>query len=162
MKTKILLFSLLFSTFAFSQSKFSTGVGVDQLYLKDDSGTNYEAFVGYKVHSDITINLVGSFATMETKATDMKYNINKYALLVSYDFAKSEKVKLESVFGFSYLYFDKKLLLDDNQDLGIDLGFKTTFGLKNKINYGFKLISTYASIAPGGLLNAGSFIKYNF
>lgn len=162
MKTKILFFSLLFSACAFSQSKFSAGAGVNQLYLQKDNGTGYDAFVSYKISSDFSINLVGGFTNMETKETNMKYNINKYALLASYDFAKSERSKLESIFGFSYLDFEENLLLDKNNGLGIDLGIQTTFGLKNKLNYGLKLISTYSSIAPGSLLTAGTFIKYNF
>lgn len=161
MKIKLLLFIILLSTCAFSQSKLSIGVGTNQQFLKSDSGLGFDIFVGYNVHPDIAIHLTGSQANLDSKDFDIDYNINKYSLSANYDFAKSEKSKLESVFGFSYLHLDKKLLLDKRDGLGIDLGLKATFGLKNNLNYGFKLVSTYSDIAPGGLLAAGIFLKYD-
>ena len=155
MKIKLLLFIILLSTCAFSQSKLSIGVGTNQQFLKSDSGLGFDIFVGYNVHPDIAIHLTGSQANLDSKDFDIDYNINKYSLSANYDFAKSEKSKLESVFGFSYLHLDKKLLLDKRDGLGIDLG------LKNNLNYGFKLVSTYSDIVPGGLLAAGIFLKYD-
>ena len=162
MKTFSIFFILLCSTSVFAQSKLSAGVGINQQFLKSDSGASYEVFVSYRVHSDIAINLIGTVANMETDETNIKYNINKYAVVATYDFAKSERVKLESIFGFSYVNFDDVLELKKNDALGIDLGVQTTFGLQRKLNYGFKLVSTYTHIAPGSLLSAGVFAKFNF
>lgn len=161
MKNKLLLFVILISTCSFAQSKFSVGVGSNQQFLKSDSGLGYDVFISYNVHTDIAIHVTGSHANLESKDFDFEYNMNKYSLSANYDFAKSEKSKLESVFGFSYLNLDKKLLLDKKDGLGIDLGIKATFGLKNNFNYGFKIVSTYSNIAPGGLLAAGIFLKYD-
>jgi hypothetical protein len=161
MKTKTLVIALLFSTFLFSQSKFSIGFGINEQFIKKDRGVNYEGFIGYKVNQDIAINLVGSNAEMKNKDLDINYKLDKYSILMNYDFAKSENSKLESIFGFSYLKFDKKLLEKNNTGLGIDVGVQTTFGLKNNLNYGLKLVSTYSNISPGGIFNAGAFLKYN-
>jgi hypothetical protein len=161
MKTKILIFTALFSTCLFSQSKFSMGLSLGELSLKKDLGTSYEGFVSYNLDKNIALNFVGSFSKMKSKQLDVDYQIDKYALLVSYDFGKTEKSKFESIFGFSYLRIDEKLLPEDNKGLGVDLGFQVTFNLKSKLNYGMKLISTYSNIAPGGLINGGAYIKYN-
>ena len=162
MKATILIITLLFSSFLIAQSKFSMGIGIGQFSLKKDLGTSYDGFISYNIYKDIAINFVGAHAAMKSNQGSIDYNINKYALLVSYDFAKTEKSKLESVFGFSYINFDQKLLLDKNNGLGIDLGIQTTFLLKSKLNLGLKIISTYSYFAPGGIINVGTFVKYNF
>ena len=160
MKTKILCFALIINTFAFAQSKFTLGFGISEQFLSKDLGVNYEGSVGYNVTSDLSINLAVANAKMKNKDLDINYTIDKYSIIMGYDFAKSERTKLESLFGFSYINFDEKLLLDDNKDLGVDIGIQTTFGLKNRLNYGLRLTSTYSSISPGALFNAGIFFKY--
>ena len=162
MKTTFLFFLMLLSTSAFCQSKFYIGFGLNQQLLKKDTGISYDGYVGYNFNEDIALNLFVTNSEMKSKDFDFNYKMDKYAVLVNYDFGKSKKSKFESVFGFSYLVIDKKLMLEKNSGLGFDLGFQTLFGLKNKLNYGFKIISTFNSIAPGGILNSGVLFRYNF
>jgi hypothetical protein len=142
-------------------SKFSIGFGASEQFVGKDTGENFEGFVGYAVHPDITLIVSVANANMRSDAYDIKYRLDKYAFHVNYDFGKSEDTKFESIFGFSYVNFDKKALLEDNNGLGIDLGFQTTFNASKRFNYGLRLVSTYTSFSPGGILNAGINFKYN-
>lgn len=99
-------------------------------------------------------------ATMRSKAFDTNYKLDKYAIQVAYDFLKSENTKLGSIFGFSYLNFEKNILDDDNNGLGMDLGIQTTFNVRGNFNYGLRIVSTYSGFSPGGILNAG--INYTY
>ncbi|GAA4241049.1 MULTISPECIES: outer membrane beta-barrel protein [Winogradskyella] len=141
-------------------SKFTFGFTLSEQLVAKDSGENLEAYLGYAISNDIGIGLLISNATMRSKALDTNYKLDKYAIQVTYDFAKSESTKLESIFGFSYINFDKKILEDDNNGLGIDLGIQTTFNLKSKLNYGLRIVSTFSSFSPGGILNAGLIFEY--
>jgi hypothetical protein len=129
MKTTILIFSILFSTYLFAQSKFTIGFGINEQFVKKDTGINYEGFVGYNISQNIAINFVGSNSEMTSKELNFKYRLDKYSILMSYDFGKSEKSKFESLFGFSYVNFDKELLSTNNDGIGIDIGIQTSFGL---------------------------------
>lgn len=159
MKTIFFVGALFFSIMFYGQSKFSLGFGLSTQSVSKDFGFSYEGSIGYDVTSDMTISLLASKTEMENKTVN--YNIDKYGLLLSFDFAKSEKMKLESLFGFNYLIFDEKILQRDNKDMGIDIGIQTTFGLNRRIKYGVRLLGTYSSIAPGAMLNAGAFFKTN-
>jgi len=159
MKTIFFVVALFFSISFYGQSKFSLGFGLSNQSVSKDNGFSYEGNIGYDITSEMTLSLLVSNAVMENKAID--YKIDKYGILLSYDFAKTDKLKLESLFGFSYLIFDKKILQSDNKDLGIDMGIQTTFGVKRRIKYGIRLMGTYSSIAPGAMLNTGVFFKTN-
>jgi hypothetical protein len=158
----ILLFSLnLINAQEERNSKFSIGFGASEQFVGKDSGENFEGILGYAINSDITLNLSFANATMRSDEFDLKYKLDKYAIQVNYDFGKSESTKFESIFGFSYLNFDKKMLLKDNNGLGIDLGIQTTFNVKKRFNYGLRIVSTYSSFSPGAILNAGVNFRYN-
>jgi len=162
MKIKLFITAFLFCyTMMYSQSKFNIGFGLNEQFVKKDMGVNTEGFLSYNINTDISLVLSAANAKMKNDELDVKYNLSKYALQVNYDFAKSETSKFESVFGFSYLNFDKKLELDDNSGLGIDLGIQTMFDLDKRLNYGLRIVSTYSSISPGAILNAGILFKYN-
>lgn len=162
MKIKLFIMAFLFCyTMMYSQSKFNIGFGLNEQFVKKDMGVNTEGFLSYNINTDISLVLSAANAKMKNDELDVKYNLSKYALQVNYDFAKSETSKFESVFGFSYLNFDKKLELDDNNGLGLDLGVQTMFGLDKRLHYGLRIISTYSSISPGAILNAGILFKYN-
>ncbi|EPR72269.1 hypothetical protein ADIWIN_2769 [Winogradskyella psychrotolerans RS-3] len=162
MKTRLFIIAFfLFNSILFAQSKFTLGFDLSEQFMQKDVGLNIEGLLGYNLNSDITLVLSASNATMENKDLDLKYKLDKYAFQVNYDFGKSESSKFESIFGFSYVNFDKKLNLEDDNGLGIDLGVQVLFGLKNKLHYGLRIVSTYSSISPGGVLNAGAIFKYN-
>jgi len=141
-------------------SKFSFGFTLSEQLVSKDTGENFEVTLGYSIDTNMGINLSVANATMRSKELDINYKLDKYAIQVSYDFAKSENTKLESIFGFSYINFDKKILEDDNNGLGIDLGIQTTFNLKSRFRYGLRIVSTYSSFSPGGILNAGINFTY--
>tara|TARA_R110002111_G_scaffold79274_2_gene125564 strand:+ start:550 stop:1065 length:516 start_codon:yes stop_codon:yes gene_type:complete len=141
-------------------SKFTFGFALSEQLVAKDSGENFEVSLGYAISNDMSIYLSAANATMRSKALDKNYKLDKYAIQVTYDFAKSESTKLESIFGFSYINFDKKILEDDNNGLGIDLGIQTTFNLKSRFNYGLRIVSTFSSFSPGGILNAGIIFRY--
>ena len=67
------------------------GFGASEQYVGKDSGENFEGIVGYAINSDITVNLSFANATMRSDAFDLKYKLDKYAIQINYDFAKSEK-----------------------------------------------------------------------
>ncbi|MEP5256127.1 MAG: hypothetical protein ABJQ39_13780 [Winogradskyella arenosi] len=162
MKTRLFIIAFfLFNSIMFAQSKFTLGFDLSEQFMQKDVGLNIEGLLGYNLSSDITLVLSASNATMENKDLDLKYKIDKYALHVNYDFGKSETSKLESIFGFSYVNFDKKLNLEDDNGLGIDLGVQAIFGLKGKLHYGLRIVSTYSSVAPGGILHAGAIFRYS-
>ncbi|WP_179315125.1 outer membrane beta-barrel protein [Winogradskyella undariae] len=142
-------------------SKFSMGFALNEQFVGKDIGENIEGFLGYSINSNMSIYLSAANATMRSKALDTNYELDKYAIQVTYDFLKSENTKLESLFGFSYVNFDKKILADDNNGLGIDLGIQTIFNLNNRLNYGLRVVSTYSNFSPGGILNAGIIFRYN-
>jgi hypothetical protein len=166
-KTKTIFTLILLSTLNFAiaqeqkKSKFSMGFGASEQYVGKDSGENFEGFLGYSLTSDITLNLSYAHAKMRSDAFNLKYKLEKYVLQMNYGFGKSENTKFESIFGFSYLNFDKKILPTDNNGMGIDLGFQTTFNVDKRLNYGLRIISTYSSISPGAILNAGINLRYN-
>jgi hypothetical protein len=161
MKKRIIILTILFSTCLYSQSKFAMGFSLNEQFVKKDRGINHEGFITYNFNQDLAINAIVSYAEVKNKELDLKYTLDKYSILMSYDFAKTERTKLQSLFGFSYLNFDKKFLQNDNKGLGIDMGVQVTLSSKSKLNYGLKMVSTFSSIAPGGMFNAGVFFKYN-
>ena len=162
MKTRLFIISFfLFNSVLFSQSKFALGFNLSEQFMQKDMGVNIEGLLSYNINSDITLVLSAANATMENKDLDLKYKLDKYAFQVNYDFGKSETSKFESIFGFSYVNFDKKLNLEDDNGLGIDLGVQVLFGLKNKLHYGIRVVSTYSSVAPGGILNAGGIFSHS-
>lgn len=166
-KAKTILAFILLISFTYvnaqeeKNSKFSIGFGVSEQFVGKDSGENFEGIFGYAINSDITINVSVANSTMRSNDFDLKYKLDKYALQVNYDFGKSKNSKFESIFGFSYVNFEKNILPKDNNGLGIDLGFQTTFNVNKRLNYGLRLVSTYSSFSPGAILNAGINFKYN-
>ena len=162
MKTRLFIISFfLLNSVLFSQSKLALGFNLSEQFMQKDMGINIEGLLSYNINSDITLVLSAANATMENKDLDLKYKLDKYAFQVNYDFGKSEASKFESIFGFSYVNFDKKLNLEDDNGLGIDLGVQVLFGLKNKLHYGIRVVSTYSSVAPGGILNAGVIFRHS-
>ena len=141
-------------------SKFSLGFTLSEQLVGKDSGENIEGILGYAITSNMSIYLSAANATMRSKALDSNYKLDKYAIQVAHDFAKSESTKLESILGFSYLNFDEKILEDDHNGLGIDLGVQTTFNLEHRLNYGLRIVVTYSSFSPGAILNAGINFSY--
>ncbi len=141
-------------------SKFSIGFTLNEQLVGKDSGENIEGVFGYAINSNMNLYLSVANATMRSDALDTNYNLDKYAVQVAYDFLKSENTKLESIFGLSYLSFDDEILEDDNNGLGVDLGVQTTFNSGGNFNYGLRIVSTYSSFSPGGILNAGINFTY--
>lgn len=163
MKTKLLLVTFLLTSalYTYSQSKFVIESGIGEQFVKNDRGEFYEGSLNYKISNRIYICLDATQAKLKNSDLNLSYELNKYAFHVNYGFSNSDNSAIESVLGFSYVHFDKNLNLPKNDGLGIDLGAKSTFGLKHKLNYGFKLVNTYSSISPGGIYNASIFFKYN-
>ncbi|WP_179320027.1 outer membrane beta-barrel protein [Winogradskyella helgolandensis] len=141
-------------------SKFTFRFGLSEQLVGKDFGENFEVALGYAINNDMGIDLTLANATMRSKELDINYKLDKYAIQVTYDFGKSENSKLESIVGFSYINFDEKILEDDNNGLGIDIGVQTIFNLKSRFNYGLRIVSTYSSFSPGGILNAGAIFTY--
>ncbi|WP_225037151.1 outer membrane beta-barrel protein [Winogradskyella sp. SM1960] len=143
-----------------NRSKFSIGFTLSEQLVGKDSGENIEGTLGYAINSNMSLYLSAANATMRSDALDTNYKLDKYAIQVAYDFLKSENTKLESIAGFSFINFEKKILEDDNNGLGVDLGIQTTFNLSGRLNYGLRIVSTYSSFSPGGILNAGINFTY--
>ncbi|RCW92782.1 outer membrane beta-barrel protein [Winogradskyella arenosi] len=141
-------------------SKFSIGFTLSEQFVGKDSGENIEGSFGYAINTNMSLYLTAANATMRSNTLDINYNLDKYAVQVAYDFLKSENTKLESIFGLSYLSFDDEILEDDNNGLGVDLGVQTTFNSGGSFNYGLRIVSTYSSFSPGGILNAGINFTY--
>lgn len=141
-------------------SKISIGFGANALSVGKDEGLNLEGTLGYSLNSDATLNLSISNASMRSKNLDLNYGLSKYALQLNYDFAKIKTSKYESIFGFSYLNFDKKLALDESNGFGLDLGIQASFYTNSRLYYGFRIVTTYSSFSPGAILNSGIFLKY--
>jgi hypothetical protein len=143
-------------------TEISFSFGVNSLAVGKDLGLNLEGTLGYSINSDVTLNFSFSDASMKSKDLELNYRLNRFAFLFNYDFAEFKTSKCESILGLSYLNFDKKIPLDENSGLGLDLGIQITFYTQSKLNYGFRVVSTYFSSSPGTILNSGIFLKYRF
>ena len=165
MKTNLILIVFLFAGInAFAQKgfkEFAVNLNVNQQYVKSDVGLNIEGILNYRFTKDFSLGISFANARMENDELNLKYNLQRYGLQANYAFAKVDNFQIESIFGFSYLMFDKELGLKDRGGLGIDLGIQTVFSTHRDFNYGLRIVTTYADFAPGGIINAGAFFRLN-
>ncbi len=156
-----LMFFLLINYSTFSQSKISLNSSTGSLAIKKDFGLNYDFGIGYKISNRIQLNAETLISQLDKKEYDLKYDLQKYSININYNFLPDNKFYISSICGFSYINFDRKLVLDKNSGLGIDLGMNFGFNQNENFSYGFKLINSYNSISIGGILQSNIFFKYN-
>lgn len=165
MKTNLILMAfLLAGTYSFAQKEFkefAVNLNVNQQFVKSDVGLNLEGIVSYRFSKDFSLGISFANGRMENEELNLKYNLERYGLHANYAFAKFNNIQLESIFGFSYLRFEENLMLDDNEGLGIDIGIQTVFRTNRDFNYGLRIVTTYAEVSPGGIINAGAFFRLN-
>jgi hypothetical protein len=159
--TLAILFFLCINFFSFSQSKFSLHFSGGSLAIKKDFGVNFDFGVGYKISNKIQLNAETLISELNKNEYELKYNLEKYSINVNYNFLPENNFSISSICGFSYINFDKKLILDKNDGIGVDLGINFGFNQNKNFCYGFKLVSTYNSIANGGILQSNLFFIYN-
>lgn len=162
MKKVIILILILFPLLSIAQSKLSVSASGGILLIKEDQGENTDLTVSYKVSKNTIVNVSGLIANLKNDDLKIDYDFKKIAATAEYFFHENSYLGLSANAGFSYIFFDKKINLDKNDGLGIDLGIKSTFNIDKHFNYGFILNSTYSSISPGGILQGNFFFKYNF
>lgn len=154
----ILVLSLPLSMFA--QSKFSVEANSSSMVIKGDAGLAFGGAFGYQASKRTTVVLGVLHANINS---DINYNLNKYYLNAIHRLNdETSKFGIASILGFSYFDFDDKLNLNGGSGFGIDLGVKSYIKQSDQSEYGFNLISTYNSQAPGAILEAGLFFKYTF
>ncbi len=166
MKTNLILIGILLAgTYSFAQKEykeFAVNLNVNQQFVKSDFGLNLEGIVSYRFSKDFSLGISFANGRMENEELNLKYNLEHYGLQANYAFVKiNDNIQLESIFGFSYLRFEESLMLDDNDGLGIDLGIQTVFRTNRDFNYGLRIVTTYAEVSPGGIINAGAFFRLN-
>jgi hypothetical protein len=161
-KFYIALYTLLLASFtSSSQSEFSGSLILNQQFVGEDIGINYEGQINYQIHPDISIGLSAAQANMSPEDSDRNYDLGKFGIHISYAFGNYENFKFESIVGFSYLHFSEDLVLKGNQGAGLDLGVQLVFGAMEKLHYGFKIVTSYSNISPGSIVNTGVFVTYN-
>jgi hypothetical protein len=161
-KFYIALYILLLVPFtSSSQSEFSGSLILNQQFIGEDNGINYEGQINYRIDPDISIGISAAQATMDPKDADKNYDLGKFGIHVSYAFGNYDNFKFESIVGFSYLHFSEDIVLKENQGAGLDLGVQLVFGIMQKFHYGFKIVSSYSNISPGSIVNTGVFVNYN-
>ena len=101
------------------------------------------------------------YANLKNDHLNGEYNFKKIAVTAEYFFTPNSFLGFSSNVGFSYISFDKKLGLNHNDGIGLELGVITTFNIDKHFDYGFILNSTYTNISPGGILQSNLFLKYN-
>lgn len=161
-KKLLLLLSLLFPLFVMSQSKFNIELTSGLLLIQKDNGLNASLGVSYSASPRIDVGVHYIFSEMSANSLDLNYKFNAISLHTEYAFIPENYLGLAGVFGFSYLMFDKALVLENNNSIGIDLGLKLMMNNTGKVNYGMKIINTYSSDSFGGIINNTLFLKYNF
>jgi hypothetical protein len=161
-KFYIALYILLLAPFtSSSQSDFSSSFILNQQFVGEDIGINYEGQINYRIHPDISIGLSAAQAHMNQKDSDRNYDLGKFGIHISYAFGSYDNFKFESIVGFSYLHFSEDIVLKEHQGAGLDLGVQLVFGIMQKFHYGFKIVTSYSNISPGSIVNTGVFLKYN-
>ncbi|WP_124979564.1 outer membrane beta-barrel protein [Nonlabens xiamenensis] len=135
----------------------ATNARLYQQLIKEDRGIHVEGAVEYYFAPRFSVELAFSQAWMEQDETETNYELFGLGLRGNYAFAQSENIQLESIFGFSFLQYPDDFLSEDNQGLGLDFGIQVLFRRQKKFNYGFRMLTTYNHIAPGGILNGGVF-----
>jgi len=145
----------------YSQSEFFVDIHLNQQFVREDGGVNYEGQFSYRIDNDISIGLSASQAVMDNKDSDRSYDLGKFGVHVNYAFGNFDNFKFESITGFCYLHFSEDIVLEENKGFGLDLGVQTVVRTKHKLNYGLRLVSTYSAIPQGGIVNAGVLVRYN-
>jgi hypothetical protein len=161
-KFHITLYLLLLVPFtSSSQSEFSGSFILNQQFVGEDNGINYEGQINYRIHPDISIGISAAQAHMIQKDSDKNYDLGKFGIHISYAFGNYDNFTFQSIVGFSSLHFSEDIVLKENQGIGLDLGVQLVFGIMQKFHYGFKIVTSYSNIAPGSIVNTGVFATYN-
>lgn len=162
MKKLILMIALILPTLLFSQSKWNVDIGGGTLLIKKDVGASAHFGIGYQASKHVMVDLNTAFSKLKNDDLDLKYDYNQIALGVEYNFIPESNLGISSVMGFSYVHFGDNIPLKHNDGLGIDLGIRLAYELSEHFNFGFKMVNTFASISPGGILLTDIFLRYNF
>lgn len=160
---KIHIFVLFFSFLAvgYSQNNFNLEFETGILSIKKDIGYSFSGGFGYSVGNKATIYANYLHGGMKSKLLDVDYEIGKLGVGVYYNLSYESEFGFIPVAGFSYLFFDDSIPLDERNGLGIDLGFIAAFNNNARFSYGFKLVNTFSAISFGGIMQGSLFFKYN-
>ena len=162
MKKLLLMIALSLPTLLFSQSKWNADIGGGTLIIKKDVGASAHFGIGYQASKHVMVNLNTVFSKPKSNDFDIKYDYNQVSLGVEYNFIPESNLGISSVMGFSYVHFGDNIPLKHNDGIGIDLGVRLAYELSEHFNFGFKMVNTYTSISPGGILLTDIFLRYNF
>jgi len=162
MKAKFITILFILSFFISSgQSKFSFGASGGTIFVGDDSGLNYKFDAFYLMNENMEYQ--ASFINSDIEASNIDFNMYIINLGVGLNMFRSDShLELQPILGFSFVSFDDELNLDDNSGLGGYFGANVIYDKNDKFNYGFNTQVTYASHAPGGIIQANLFLRYKF
>lgn len=159
MKTIKTIILIVMPVICMAQSKFELGATTGYIAVGDQDGVNYQGVVSYNVSNRLATTLSYMYADIND---DIDFDLSIISIGGEYLFTPENDTSLSSTFGFSYLMFDKALNLEDDNGMGIYFGLKTLFNAKSKFAYGVGIQTTYASNAPGGIIQSNLVLRYKF
>lgn len=163
MKRILFFLSMLsFTPQLFSQSNFSVSFSTGLQSIKKDVGLNYDVGLSYRVSPKTLLNAEFLFAQLDKNEYSLTYEVQKYSINVHYGLVNDTNFGISSIMGFSYMVFEKTLLQDEHEGLGIDLGAKFSFQQNRNFDYGFKLLNTFNPVANGAIFQSNLFFTYRF
>lgn len=174
---RILILALLVPMLSFAQTQTNANEGTSQepvklskfyisatalavSFLEKDFGWNYELGAGYRLNNNASLELQYTTTFIQGKSVGFDYYIQRINANFDYFPLKYKRFEIGSVAGLACLFYDKKLGLEHDAAVGVDLGFKIQDRAKKGINTGFYLINTYAASEMGGMITLGVFFKF--
>lgn len=161
---RILCFLLMlsFNHNLFSQSNFLVSFSSGLQSIKKDVGLNYDFGLSYKVSPKTLLNAEILFAELDKNEYSLTYELQKYSINVHYGLENDTNFGISLIMGFSYMIFEKTLIQNEHEGLGIDLGAKFSFQQNRNFDYGFKLLNTFNPVANGAIFQSNLFFTYRF